>query len=60
MNKQELLYLLDYVDGVLGVRGTFTADRLRHVANIAEKLAKEARDMADKKEAAINALNNIV
>lgn len=60
MNKQELLYLLDYVDGVLGVRGTFTAERLRLVANIAEKLAKEARDMANKKEAAINALNNIV
>ena len=57
MNKQELLYLLDYVDGVLGVRGTFTAARLRLIASIADKLAKEARTLADAKEAAINALN---
>lgn len=60
MTEQELSHLENYIADVVGIRGTFTAARLRLIASIAEKLAKEARDMANKKEAAINALNNIV
>lgn len=58
MTEQELSHLENYIADVVGMRGTFTAARLRLVAAIAEKLAKEARTLADCKEAAINALNN--
>ena len=57
MTEQELSHLENYVADVVGMRGTFTAARLRLIASIADKLAKEARTLADAKEAAINALN---